>query len=176
LFYSPAMKRIAVRDEFEIDAPRYWRDVFFSQKFQERMYREALSCEKVEFLEEKGSLETGMSRRLRFAQRMDAPAPVRKIFGETTTMEETGTYDPATGRWKFRMIPDRMADKLDITGETWVEPAGPGKIFRHVALDVGVRIFAVGGLVESFIASTTEERFATQAAFTRKYVSELKAS
>src|SRR6185436_13653348 len=111
--------------------------------------------------------------RLRFTQRMDAPAPVRKIFGETTSMEEDGRFDPATRRWRFRMIPDRMADKIDITGETWLEERGPGRVERVSELSVGVRIFAVGGLVEQFIAKETETSNAKQAEFTRRYIGEL---
>ena len=167
------MKRITLRDAFEVDADKFWRDVFFSRAFQERMYREALGCSSVEFLDEKGDQQSGVARRLRFTQRVDAPAPVRKIFGETTSMEEDGRFDPATRRWRFRMIPDRMADKIDITGETWLEERGPGRVERVSELNVGVRIFAVGGLVEQFIASSTESSNAKQAEFTRRYIGEL---
>ena len=167
------MKKLTVRDAFDVDAERFWRDVFFSRAFQERMYREALGAESVEILGESGDPGSGVTRRLRFTQRTDAPAPVRKIFGETTSMEEEGRFDPATRRWRFRMIPDKMADKIDITGETWLEDRGAGKIERVTELNVGVRIFAVGGLVESFIASSTESSWAKQTAFTRKFIGEL---
>jgi hypothetical protein len=167
------MKKITVRDAFDVDAERFWRDVFFSHAFQERMYREALGCERVDFLDESGDPASGVSRRVRFVQRVDAPAPVRKIFGETTTMEEDGRFDPKSKRWRFRMVPDRMADKMDITGETWLEERGPGKVERVCELNVGVRIFAVGGLVEQFIASSTEASYAKQTAFTRRFIGDL---
>ncbi len=167
------MKKITVRDAFDLDAERFWRDVFFSRAFLERMYREALGADKVEILGESGDTASGVTRRLRFSQKIDAPAPVRKIFGETTSMEEDGRFDASTRRWKFRMIPERMADKIDITGETWLEERGPGKVERVCELSVGVRIFAVGGLVEQYIASSTETSWAKQTAFTRKYIGEL---
>jgi hypothetical protein len=167
------MKKISVRDSFDVDAERYWREVFFSRAFMERMYKEALGATRVEFLDEKGDLATGISRRIRFAQAVDAPGPVKKLFGAETVMEEQGQFDPATRRWKFRMIPDRMADKLDLTGETWLEDKGPGKIDRVSELNVGVRIFAVGGLVEQFIGSSTESSWAKQTEFTRRYLGAL---
>ncbi len=172
--YVRGMRRITRRDVLDLDADRYWRDVFFSRSFQERVYLEALGCERVEFLEERGDLATGLARRLRFVQRMDAPAPVRKLFGETTSMEEDGRFDPATKRWNFRMIPDRMADKLEITGETWLEERGPGRVERISDLNVNVKIFAVGGLVEQFIASSTETQNQKQSVFLKRFISELK--
>src|SRR3954471_7513180 len=150
------MKKITVRDAFDVDADRFWRDVFFSRTFLERMYKEALGADQVDFLAEQGDVASGKTRKLRFSQRVDAPAPVRKLFGETTSMEEDGRFDPASKRWKFRMIPDKMADKIDITGETWLEEKGAGKVERVTELNVGVRIMVVGGLVESYIASSTE--------------------
>ena len=98
---------------------------------------------------------------------------MRKLFGETTSMEEDGRFDPASRRWKFRMVPDKMADKIDITGETWLEDKGGGKVERVTELSVGVRIMVVGGLVESYIASSTEASYAKQTAFTRKFIGEL---
>jgi Protein of unknown function (DUF2505) len=166
------MKKIILRDAFPVDAERFWRDVFFSHAFQERMYREALGAASVEFLGESGDAKSGIARRLRFSQPVDAPAPVRKLFGETTSMEEDGRFDPATQRWRFRMIPDKMADKIDISGETWLE-AKDGGVERVTELSVGVKIFAVGGLVEQYIASSTAASNAKQAAFTRKYIGEL---
>src|SRR5207244_377462 len=124
-----------IRDPFDISAEAFWRDVFFSREYQERMYKEALDCESVEFLEESGDTPAGRTRRLAFRQRIDAPAAIRKIFGDTTKMEERGRFDVDTKRWRFEMIPDRMADKIRITGETWVEPAGEGKIQRVCAMD-----------------------------------------
>jgi hypothetical protein len=151
------MKTITVRDAFDVDAERFWRDVFFSRPFQERMYKEALGCTRVDFLDESGDPKQGATRRLRFVQPTDAPAPVRKIFGEATTMEEDGRFDAASQRWRFQMIPDRMADKMDITGETWLEAKGAGKVERVCTLNVNVRIFAIGGLIEQFIASSTQD-------------------
>src|SRR2546427_11084660 len=101
-----------IRDSFDISADTFWRDVFFSREFQERMYKEALDCESVEFLEEAGDTAAGRTRRLAFRQRIDAPAPIRKLFGDTTRMEERGRFDPSAKRWRFELIPERMTDTI----------------------------------------------------------------
>jgi hypothetical protein len=167
------MKKITVRDAFDVDADWYWRELFFSRPFMERMYKEALGARSVEFLSEDGDLAKGVARRLRFTIPSDAPGPVKKLFGESNVMEEDGRYDPATQRWSFRMKPDSMADKVEISGETRIEVKGPGRVERVCELNVAVKIFAIGGLVEQYIASSTEASWAKQTAFTRRYLSQL---
>jgi hypothetical protein len=162
-----------IRDTFDIGADAFWRDVFFRRAFVERMYKEALACESIEILAEQGDVATGLTRRLRFTQKIDAPGPVRKLFGETTTMEEDGKFDAPSGRFSYRMVPDKMADKITISGTTWLEPAGDHKVVRVSELDFGVRIFGVGTLVEKFMAKQTVESMERQARFTRAYIAEL---
>ncbi len=159
-----------LRHTFSIGADAFWRDIFFDQAFLERMYKEALGCIAVSFLEDSGDTADGRARRFSFTQKFDAPAPIRKLFGETTTMEERGRFDPRTKRWRFTMLPDRMADKVGIKGETWVEPAGEGKIERVIDLEYSVSLFGVGGLVEKFMVSATADSFAKQVAFTNEYL------
>ncbi len=163
-----------LRHTFDIGADAFWNDLFFNHEFLERMYKEALSCVSVSFLEDSGDVPAGRSRRFTFTQKLDAPGPIRKIFGETTTMEERGQFDVAKKRWRFTMSPDRMGDKVKISGETWLEPAGDGRVERVDEIDYSVSIFGVGGLVEKFMASATGESFAKQAAFTRSYIEQAR--
>jgi Protein of unknown function (DUF2505) len=159
-----------LRHTFEIGADAFWKDIFFDHAFVERIYKEALGCTSVAFLEDTGDTPSGRTRRLTFTQKMDAPAAVRKLFGETTTMEERGHFDPQAKRWRFTMIPDRMADKIRISGETWLEPAGDGKVERVMELEYAVSIFGVGGLVEKFMASETAASTTKQVEFIRAYL------
>jgi hypothetical protein len=159
-----------LRDRFEIGKDAFWRDVFFHRPFLERLYREALGCDGFEILSETGDLASGLSRRLRFSQKVDAPAPVRKLFGESTTMEEEGRFDPASGRWSFHMIPGAMPDKVTIQGTTWLEPDGADRVTRVSEISFSVNIFAVGGLVEKYIAKETKESMEKQARFIREYL------
>jgi hypothetical protein len=159
-----------VRDRFEIGKDAFWRDVFFHRPFLERLYREALRCDSFEILSETGDLASGLSRRLRFSQKVDAPAPVRKLFGETATMEEEGRFDPASGTWSFHLVPGTMPDKVTIRGKTWLEPEGTNQVTRVSEMSFSVNIFAVGGLVEKYIAKETKEGIEKQARFIREYL------
>jgi hypothetical protein len=164
-----------IRDTFDIGSAAFWRDVFFDRRFVERLYREAMGCVSFEILSETGDLASGIARRLRFSQKVDAPAPVRKIFGETTTMEEDGRFDPSTGKWTFRLLPEKMPDKVHIRGTTWLEPAGEARVTRVSEIDCSVSIFAVGGLVEKYIAKETEESMQKQTRFIRAHIATLGA-
>ena len=163
-----------IRHPFDIGESAFWEEIFFDHAFVERMYKEALGCSSVAFLEDTGNLASGRTRRLAFTQQLDAPGPIRKLFGETTTMEERGHFDPATKRWRFTMVPDRMADKIRISGETWVEPTGDGRVDRVMSLEYAVSIFGIGGLVEKFMASATEESFEKQVRFIRAHLGRRK--
>jgi hypothetical protein len=167
--------KTTLRHTFDLGADAFWQDVFFDHAFLERMYKEALGCVAVTFLEDSGDRPEGRTRRFTFSQRLDAPAPIRKLFGESTTMEERGHFDPQKKRWCFTMIPDRMADKVRISGETWIEPAGEGKVERVDELEYTVSIFGIGSLAEKFMASATAESFAKQVAYTREYFRNRKA-
>ena len=162
--------RQTIRHTFEIGQDAFWKEIFFDHEFLERMYKEALGCSSVAFLEDTGDSATERTRRLAFTQNIEAPGPIRKLFGDTTTMEERGHFDPATKRWRFTMVPDRMADKIRISGETWLEPAGEGRVDRVMNIEYAVSIFGVGGLVEKFMASATDESFAKQVQFTREHL------
>jgi hypothetical protein len=163
-----------IRDTFNVRAETFWQDVFFNPEYQERLYLEGLACDSVELKENTKDEMNRRARRLVFRQKIDAPAPIRKLFGEETTMEERGQFDPQTKRWRFEMIPDRMPDKVRITGETWVEPAGADKVERICSVDFSVSIFGIGSLVEKFMASATADSYVKQAAFTRAFISEKK--
>ena len=54
------------RELFAVDADTYWHELCLSLAYQDRLYREALGCTRMEVLELKGDYETGQTRRLRF--------------------------------------------------------------------------------------------------------------
>jgi len=159
------------RETFPVDAETYWQKLCLNLDYQERLYREALGCTRMEVLELKGSYETGQTRRLRFEKPLDAPGPIRKLFGETVTLEEISSFDPKLGQWTFRMLPPLLGDKLDMRGVVSLEKAARG--VEHVAThNVTCNVFGIGGLLERFIASQAVEGSADKARFTRRYIAE----
>ncbi len=161
--------RCTIRDTFPIKPATYWEMIFFSPAFLERMYREALGADRFEIVKQAGDTERGLERSMTFSQKVDAPAAVRKIFGETTLMSEQGRFDPAAGRWRFEMRPDKMTDRVCISGETHLEENEIG-CDRICELDLSVKMFGIGGLVESYIARSSTRGYAEQTKFVLGFI------
>ena len=62
-----------LRHTFEIGEDAFWREIFFDHGFVQRMYREALGCASIAFLEDSGDTAEGRTRRFTFTQKLDAP-------------------------------------------------------------------------------------------------------
>ena len=159
------------RQTFDLSAETYWKELCLSLEYQERMYREALGCTRMNVLEHSGDFATGMKRRLQFEKPIDAPAAVTKLFGKAVLLEEHSEFDPKAQRWTYRMVPGMMSDRLDIRGSIELT-ARNGHVEQVSKNSVTCKIFGLGGIIEHFIAKSTQEGNADKASFTRRYISE----
>jgi hypothetical protein len=160
------------RERFSISAARYWQDVCLNLNFQERLYREGLGCEAIEVIKNDGSYDAGLRRHVRFVKASNAPAGLRKVFGDKVTVEEIGEFDPRQQRWTFRVIPGVMADKLTIRGSITLEDGGNGSVVEVLQQTFSCSVFGIGGLVERFVAKSLEEGERDRARFTQTYIRE----
>jgi hypothetical protein len=159
------------REIFAVSPETYWRELCLSLEYQERLYREALKCTRMEVLEHTGGYEQGMRRKLRFTKPIDAPAAITKVYGSTVTVEEHSEFDAKAQRWTYRIVPSLMADRLDIGGSVEIKPRDGG--IEQISLTrVGCRIFGIGSIVERFLMKSTEEGSADKNRFTRAYIEE----
>lgn len=159
------------RQHFAVSLETYWRELCLSLVYQERLYREALGCSRMEVLENSGSYETGVKRRLRFTKTIDAPAAIAKLFGSAVTIEEHSSFDAGEQCWTYRMVPSLMGDRIDIRGRVRARTDGSG-VEQLSENSVTCRLFGLGGIIEPFVARSTEEGNADKANFTRRYIEE----
>lgn len=159
------------RQTFDVSVETYWRELCLSLAYQERLYCEALGCNRMDVLEHTGDFENGMKRRLRFTKPIDAPAAVTKLFGSAVTIEEHSEFDAKQQRWSYRMVPSVMGDRIDIRGA--VSLATQSGVLEQVSQNsVSCRMFGLGSIVEHFVAKSTQEGNADKANFTRRYIAE----
>jgi hypothetical protein len=160
-----------VLQRYRISAETYWRELCLNLDFQERLYGEALNCTNMQVVELDGTYETGQRRTLRFQKRIDAPLAIRKLVGDTVTLEEVSEWNARDRTWSFRMVQAALSDRLDIRGVIRVEDHAEGvtQTSRNI---VTCRIFGIGGLIEHFVAKSTKEASADKAAFARRYIEE----
>lgn len=164
--------RFTLRNVFETDADSYWSKVFFDPEYNKRLYLDALGFKGFELLELTGEHGGVRTRRIRVEPKTDAPAVVSKLIGGDITYVEDGRFDPKTQIWSFTTTPSKLADKIRISGKFWVEPRGEKRIERACETEIEVKIFGVGGAVESFIEKTTRDSYAKTEAFTNAFIRE----
>jgi hypothetical protein len=166
--------RSTIRHELPApNAETFWREVFFSPEIQEQIYKE-LGYLNARVESQEGSLATGLKRRFVFVQPVDAPGPLKKVFGMQQTLTEQGEFDPVRGEYRFTMTLDGTLGKsFLVRGVTRVNERGDGTIERVCEIDFECSIFGVGGLAERFMRSSNEAIYERRAQLERKVLSTL---
>ena len=165
--------RSEIRDTFDVADPEtFWDEIIFDRQVQERIYLE-LGCLSAEVQEQTGDKQQGLKRTFHFEQPLAAPGPLKKVFGDRQALTEVGRFDPETRRFTFEMRPDgALGRKIEIRGELWVEPAGPGQVTRCCTIEANVNIFGVGGLAGRFVKKSNEDIYAQRTQIVRRIIEE----
>jgi hypothetical protein len=166
--------RVEIRHVFRCSPDTFWNDVFGNEEFDRELYLESLKFPAYEILEAKTADDGTVKRRVKSVPSSEAPAVVQKALGENVSYVEVGTYDPKAQRYRFDIEPNRLKDKILIRGEMWTEPAGD-EARRCVDIEVNVKIFGVGKLVESFISQSLRDNYEKAASFTNVWLDRKRA-
>lgn len=146
------MKKFTLTHEINCGQERFW-ELFFDTEFNVALFKKGLGFPEFDVLSFDKADDGTVKRKVRGRPKMNAPAAVQKLLGDSFSYEETGTFDPKTQVWKWEMIPSTLASKLRNEGTVKVESAGEGKVRRVATIEVEAKVFGVGGLLES----TTEK-------------------
>ncbi len=165
---------VQFQHDIACDADAFWDKIFFNKGFNDDLFLKELQFPEYKIIEENDSGSTH-TRKIRVTPKQDAPAVVKKLVGDRFSYTEDGTFDRTSKRYRFRITTGALADKVKIAGEMWTESAGPDKLRRKVTMDVDVKIFGVGGLVEKFVADSTQESYRRSAAYTNVWLAKQSA-
>ena len=118
------------------------------------------------------------SRKLRIVPKMNLPAPVAKLIGESFAYEEHGTLDRATNEWTWRMVQPAdldskrkpRKDAVTMHGTLRVEPSGESHCRRTDNFTVEAKLFGIGGLIESSIEKELQSARAKEYAFLARWL------
>ena len=163
--------RVTISHEFDTDPDTFWDKIFFDREYNEALFKRGLEFPEYEILESRDE-GSRVVRRVRVVPKQEAPAAVQKLVGGRFSYVEEGTFDKATKRYAFRVVPSSMPDKVRTDGELRVESVGPKKLRRVVDMTIDVKIFGVGGIVEGFVSRSMQDSYAQAAAFTNKWIAE----
>ncbi len=162
------MRKLTVTHVFETDVETYWK-TFFDPEYNKKLYLEGLGFPHYEMLENSES-----KRRMKVTPKMNVPGPVAKILGDNFGYEEQGTFDKAGNIYRWKMVPNTLADKMTTTGFAKIEQAGDGKVKRTSEANIEAKVFAVGGLLESTAEKEVRESWEKEAAYMSRYLKEKK--
>ncbi len=167
------MHRCHVRHHIRSDSETFWK-VFFSVDYMDKMFLEGLGFTKFEQQQFETRADGTLHRRILVEPRLHMPAIVRKVVGDAVQYIEEGDF--VDEHWKWWIIPSRLADRVQIRGDFWVEPRPDGSIDRCMDCEIDVRIFGVGGVIEKFIKSAVEDNYVKSADFTNLYIERMEAA
>jgi hypothetical protein len=164
------MAKFTIRHTFDVDPETFWTKTFKSAEFNKELYLKGLEFKGYDILEDKVDGDGKLHRRVRTEPKADAPAAVRKVLGDSLSYVEEGVLDPTTNRYKYKITPSKLANKVSIKGELWVEPRGDKRCERIVDVSIDVDVFGVGRIIESFVEKTTRDSYDKATDYTRTYL------
>ncbi len=145
----------------------FWQHLFFDADFNRRLY-EKLGFETYE-VKELETLPDGRVRRvLRAEPPINAPSLIKeRIKGRVFYVEE-GIYDPARGVWEFANESSVASDSTRVSGTIRAEPHAEGML-HVVELEIEVKAFGFGSLVERMIEKNTRDSYRVTTEFVNAY-------
>ncbi len=138
------MKKLVLEHSIDCGPEAFWRD-FFDRDLTARLFRE-LGFHHYETVEQRED-ETHIHRTVHAESRPSVPAPLAKLMGASFRFTETGTFDKASGVFRFRMTPSTLADKIRVEGRVHIVPA-EARVTRHLAVEIEAKVFAIGSMIE----------------------------
>lgn len=166
------MADVRIEHTYNCSVDTLWEKIFFDPDYNDRLFKEAL---KFPAYEQIAFNDTGseIRRSVEVTPELGAmPGPLKKLVGDGLGYREDGVFNKETKRYKITIVPNKMADKVTITGEMWAEPLGDNQCKRVFTCTITAKIFAVGGMLENKTIDDMKKSYEIGAQFTNKYIAE----
>ena len=165
------MADVYIEHTYNCSEDTFWNQVFFDEEYNRRLFREALGFPHwaIKKQDDQGDR---IERVVEVTPKVgELPGPIKKIIGDSVSYREEGVYDKKSRRYRIKIVPSKLADKLTIEGELYLEPVGDHckRIFKA---QVTAKIFGLGGIVEKRLIADMEQSYAIGARFTNQFIAE----
>lgn len=161
-----------IKHTLEIGVDTFWKDLFFDPEFNRAFCVDFLEFTTYDVLEQRSEPDGTVHRRVDCTPKVDLPAPVRKLFGDSVGFVEVGRFDPAKQKYFMEAVPHVGAERVKTTSELWVEAAGDKRCERIVNVHNSVKAFGVGTLIEAYIQQQTRDLYEYSADFANRWIRE----
>jgi hypothetical protein len=150
-------------------------DVFWDRVFLDEEYNRTLFVQTLKFTswrESKRETRDGLIHRVVEAVPPigEVPAALKAVIGQGAGYEERGVLDRAKKSYRIEVVPNRLADKIEVRLELTTTAAAPERCRRIVHGTVSAKIFAIGGLLEKKLVSDLEKSYAKSVEVTNRFV------
>jgi hypothetical protein len=150
-------------------------DVFWDQVFLDEDYNRGLFVGYLKFgsfREIKRETRDGLLHRVVEAVPPvgEVPAALKAVIGQGAGYEERGVLDRQRKSYRIQVVPNRLADKIDVKLELTTTPVAPDKCKRSVRGTVSAKIMMVGGLLEKKLVADLEKSYLKSVDFTNRFV------
>ncbi|MEH2061760.1 MAG: DUF2505 family protein [Nostoc sp.] len=134
--------------EIKCDQDTFWNK-FFNEDWNTKVYKEGLGYTEFTILEQQTESNADILRKVRIRPNIELPGPVVKLLGTNSTFLEEGKFVKETQVWYSKKISSTLADKIRWEETIRIESLGNNNIRRIIETTLEVKIFGVGGLIES---------------------------
>ena len=150
----------------------FW-NTFLDEQYMRKLFADVLAFKEFDILE-----LTPTGRKVRTVPRMNLPAVIEKLVGDTFAYEEHGTLDRAGNTWRWKMAQDgggkKKKELVATHGSIRVEPLADGKCRRINSATVEGKVFGLGGVIESAAEKEIRAAWAKEAVFLNEWLQKPK--
>ena len=166
------MATLEIEHTFNCSEATFWDRIFLDPEYNDRRFKIELMfpvCREIS-REERGGVLHRVVEVVPYVGEL--PATLKAVIGEGIGYEERGALDRAAKTYKVVVVPNKLAEKLNIKVDIWTVADGENKCRRKVRADVAVKIFGVGGTIEKRMLADLERSYQKSADFTNRYIAE----
>jgi hypothetical protein len=157
------MKKILIEHIYHCTPETYWDKLWNADI---RSERERRGCGALDFTVTQSRWEGDRYHQVVvMVEKVDAPAAVRKIFGETSSIEETSRWLKGSDTVHLTYKPSILSDKVSMVGTLTCSPAGSGHCRIVMDVTITAQVFLVGGIIEGIISKALPKRQAKDVAY-----------
>jgi len=148
---------VSCRKNFHCDSQTYFKELF---NYESREPRETKGRGALSFrVKESDTNSSTWKHKVEFREQIDAPAPVRKLMGETVLVEEEITWTPGKNKAHVTYRPSTLAKKTHISGTLTAEDTENGDCRVTMETEVKIKVFALGSIMEKTASEKLQKDF-----------------
>lgn len=159
-----------IDQEFRCGSVERFRDVYFSEAFNQGVAREIGLKERR--LVEETTLDDGrVQRRVRMVPSVQLPLPVKKLIGDhEISYDEVSTFDPTTNEVAY-FIDSAAKERIEVKGSIRFLPS-PNGVRRVIDGEVKAHVFGLGKVIEKLVESEVTKSYDKIALIMQRYLDE----